>query len=180
MPVASICTTCGTQYPPAEQPPERCAICCEPRQYVLPAGQHWTDPQALARTHTNGFRLQEPGLLGIGTYPHCAIGQRALLLRAPAGNVAGGAQGRGALLAGDIVAVAPDCRQVSFMRSYPNMLPLGAAAVRAIAQRLAPWRFDRIYSAFWDRVLERDAAPALEESVERYVRWVSSTDPDPA
>jgi hypothetical protein len=37
---------------------------------------------------------------------------------------AGGATGRGALLAGDIIQVVPDRKHVSFMYSYPNYIPL--------------------------------------------------------
>jgi hypothetical protein len=43
---------------------------------------------------------------------------------------AAGADGGGALLAGDILQVTPGAHRVSFMWSYPNMLPLPAAAVR--------------------------------------------------
>ena len=41
---------------------------------------------ALVRRHTNTFRQEEPGLIGIGTVPAFAIGQRALLLQTPGGN----------------------------------------------------------------------------------------------
>jgi len=37
-----------------------------------------------------------------------------------------GANGKGALLTGDIIQVVQDRRYVSFMRSYPNLIPLGA------------------------------------------------------
>ena len=30
---AFICTTCGTQYPPADKPPPNCPICDDERQY---------------------------------------------------------------------------------------------------------------------------------------------------
>jgi len=50
----------------------------------------------------------------------------------------------GAILSGDIVQVAADLGRVSFLWSYPNMMPLSAATVRRIADTLAPWRFDRI------------------------------------
>ena len=43
---------------------------------------------------------------------------------------AAGADNEGALLSGDIVQVAPDREHVSFMWSYPNMLPLAASTVR--------------------------------------------------
>ena len=37
--------------------------------------------------HFNSYRQHEPGLIGIGTVPKFSIGQRALLLRTPTGNV---------------------------------------------------------------------------------------------
>ncbi len=84
---AYICTTCGTQYPEADKAPPGCAICQEERQYVNPLGQAWTTLPAMRRTHFNCFRQHEPGLIGIGTMPAFAIGQRALLLRTAAGNI---------------------------------------------------------------------------------------------
>src|SRR5207237_4141521 len=78
---AFICTTCGTQYPPSGTAPANCAICKDERQYVAPAGQSWTTQERLALTHFNAWHEYEPGILGIGTQPRFAIGQRALLLR---------------------------------------------------------------------------------------------------
>ena len=79
------------------------------------------------------------------------IAQGVTLLRLgghfPGGTVlhwADGADGRGAILSGDIVQVAADLSRVSFLWSYPNMMPLAAVTVRHIADKLAPWRFDRI------------------------------------
>src|SRR5215468_9189183 len=66
----------------------------------------------------------------------------------PGGTVlhwAEGAGGRGVLCAGDIAAVAPDRKSVSFMKSYPNFIPLGAGEVEAIAAALAPLSLDTIY-----------------------------------
>ena len=48
---------------------------------------------------------------------------------------AGGAGGRGALLAGDIVQVIPDRRHVGFMYSYPNLIPLPPRRWRRSATR---------------------------------------------
>src|SRR4051794_17815662 len=76
---AYICTTCGTQYPPSAEPPAECPICLDPRQYVGPQGQRWTTMEELARGHANRVEELEPGLLGIGTDPSFAIGQRALV-----------------------------------------------------------------------------------------------------
>ena len=52
-----------------------------------PRGQSWTTLDALAAGHLNSFREYEPGVLGIGTQPSFAIGQRALLVRTHGGNV---------------------------------------------------------------------------------------------
>ena len=84
---AFICTTCGTQYPPADEPPARCSICEDERQYVPLSGQGWTTQAQLATSHRNAWQEHEPGVLGIGTEPVFAIGQRALLLRTAHGNV---------------------------------------------------------------------------------------------
>ncbi len=84
---AYICTACGMQYPPSEKPPAECTICEEERQYVPPTGQSWTTLNALGARHFNAYREHEPGIIGIGTQPSFAIGQRALLIRTPHGNV---------------------------------------------------------------------------------------------
>jgi hypothetical protein len=239
-------------------------ICLEPRQYVNPLGQSWTTLEAMRRTHFNCYRQYEPGLIGIGTMPSFAIGQRALLLRTPSGNVlwdcisfideatveivrglggidaiavshphfytsmvewshafgdvpihlhaadrrwvmrpdravrfwdgeakvltagvtllrcgghfaggtvlhwAGGAGGKGALLTGDIATVTPD-KMLSFMRSYPNLVPLAADSVRRIANVLAPWPFEPIYGGWWERTIPAGGKGALARSVERYL-----------
>ena len=46
-----------------------------------------TTLERLRISHHNGFRQYEPGLIGIGTTPKFAIGQRALLLCTPEGNI---------------------------------------------------------------------------------------------
>jgi hypothetical protein len=104
------------------------------------------------------------------------IAQRVTLLRLgghfPRGTVlhwADGAEGRGALLSGDIVQVAADVRRVSFLWSYPNMLPLSAATVRRIADTLAGWAFDRIYGAFPGRQVMTGGAQAVARSAARYI-----------
>ena len=84
---AFICITCGTQFAPSVKAPERCPICDEDRQYVPPSGQAWTTHDALERSHFNCFRQHEKDLIGIGTVPMFAIGQRALLLATDKGNV---------------------------------------------------------------------------------------------
>jgi hypothetical protein len=82
-----ICVTCGTQFTATEHAPERCPICEDERQYVGWDGQRWTTLEDLARDYHNVIRAEEPGLTGIGTHPSFAIGQRALLVQAPGGNI---------------------------------------------------------------------------------------------
>jgi glyoxylase-like metal-dependent hydrolase (beta-lactamase superfamily II) len=94
----------------------------------------------------------------------------------PGGTVlhwANGAEGRGAILSGDIVHVAADLSRVSFLWSYPNMMPLSARTVRRIADTLASWTFDRIYGAFPGRQVMSDAAPAVQRSAGRYIELLS-------
>jgi glyoxylase-like metal-dependent hydrolase (beta-lactamase superfamily II) len=82
-----ICKTCGTQYPDTSTPPEHCPICEDERQYIGWDGQEWTTLTALQQDHKNEIRLEEPGLYGIATQPGFAIGQRALLVQTPEGNL---------------------------------------------------------------------------------------------
>ena len=84
---AFICTTCGTEFAETQQPPGDCPICEEPRQYVKATGQQWTTLERLRLTNRNSIKFKEPGLIGIGIEPHFAIGQRALFLRSPGGNI---------------------------------------------------------------------------------------------
>ncbi len=84
---------------------------------------------------------------------------------------AGGADGRGALFTGDSVSVAQDTRWVTFMRSYPNYIPLPPEAVRGIVRALEPYAFDRIYGGWWDSVVREGARESLRSSAERYIRW---------
>jgi hypothetical protein len=264
---AFICNTCGTQFTPSEREPQRCPICDEERQFVPPSGQSWTTHDKLARGRTNTFRQHEPGLIGIGTVPSFAIGQRALLLQTDAGNVlwdcisllddatialvkglgglagiaishphyygvmvewahafaapihlhaadrqwvmrpdpaikfwdgdtltlasgvtliragghfaggtvlhwAQGGDGSGALLSGDIVQVIPDRNFVSFMRSYPNLIPLSAPAVERIGALLEPFAFDVIHGAWFDRIIPRGAKDIVRRSITRYAAAV--------
>jgi hypothetical protein len=261
-----ICRTCGTEFAASAQPPQTCPICCDERQYVGYGGQMWTTLEQLQKDgFRNEFREHEPGLIGIGTTPAFAIGERALLLQHPQGNVlwdcmslideetiagikrlgglsaiaishphyyatmvtwaerfdatiylheadrqwvmrpseritfwsgetyplrdgvtlhrlgghfAGGtvlhwrqgAQGRGSLLTGDIIAVVADRRWVSFMYSYPNLIPLPAAEVQRIRDRVEPLPFESLYGAWFGTVITHDAHQAVLASAERYIR----------
>lgn len=260
-----ICTTCGAQYTASQEPPTRCPICTDQRQYIGPNGQQWT---TLDRMRQEGFhnavQQEEPGLTGIVTEPSFAIGQRALLVQTDQGNVLwdcvsylddptvqavralggiaaitashphlygsmvewaecfdapiylheadrqwvmrpdpritfwsgetmalpgdltlvrlgghfpgstvlhwpAGAEGKGTLLTGDTIYVVADRAWVSFMYSYPNLIPLPARTIRRIRDAIAPYRFSRLYSGFAGRVVSTDASAAVQRSAERYL-----------
>lgn len=72
------------------------------------------------------------------------------------------------LLSGDVVMVIPDRRFVSFMWSYPNLIPLPAAEVQRIAKALEPWEFERILGAWWDRLVPGNGNEVVRRSADRY------------
>src|SRR5690606_35479661 len=74
-------------YPETAQPPSACDICNDERQFVRVTGQQWTTHDKLRLTNRNSIRFEQPDLFGIGVEPQFAIGQRALLVRTPSGNV---------------------------------------------------------------------------------------------
>ena len=86
------------------------------------------------------------------------------------------AGGRGALLTSDILQVTPD-GMVSFMFSYPNLIPLPAASVGEIGEKVGRLEFDRIYGAFWARVIPANARAVVQRSVKRYLAAITS-EPD--
>ncbi len=82
-----ICVQCGTQFSETAKPPLSCPICEDERQFVRHGGQEWTTLKRLTADHQNRFEEEARHLLGIGTEPEFAIGQRALLVQSPAGNL---------------------------------------------------------------------------------------------
>jgi hypothetical protein len=84
---------------------------------------------------------------------------------------AAGADGRGVLLAGDTIMANPDRTSVSFMRSYPNRIPLSGAVALRLAEHVARRPFDRLYNNF-DGVVPEDALAVVRRSAERHAAWV--------
>src|SRR5216110_2466112 len=268
-----ICIQCGTQFDATAEPPPRCLICEDEREFVHYGGQQWTTLERLAADHHNRCEDEAAQLLGIGTEPEFAIGQRALLLQSPGGNLLwdcislldektiaevngrGGIRAiaishphfyssmvewadhfdaqiflhaadrdwvmrpagagsriqfwegttlslwddltlincgghfeggtvlhwpaasrdrgsKGALLTGDIITVVQDRRYVSFMRSYPNLIPLGPTAINRIVERIEPFSFEQIYGGWWKANVLADAKAAVVRSAERYLRAI--------
>ena len=262
-----ICVQCGAQFSQTAEPPPRCPICQDERQFVRHDGQQWTTLQELARRHRNRIEEEAPHLLGIGTEPEFAIAQRALLVQSPAGNLLWdcvslledntiaevrarggiraiaishphfyssmvewaehfdaeiylhaadrqwvmrdspriqfwegttfslwddltlincgghfeggtvlhwpeGGNGKGALLTSDILTVVQDRRYLSFMRSYPNLIPLAANAITRILETLKEFSFDQIYGGWWKANVLAHAKTAVARSAERYLRAI--------
>ncbi|HQT80209.1 MAG TPA: hypothetical protein PLD10_24480, partial [Rhodopila sp.] len=78
----------------------------------------------------------------------------------------------GMLLTGDTVQVRPD-KGLTFMHSYPNLIPLDALSVQRIAQALEPLAYDAIYGGWWERVIPSGAKHVMARSVEQYINAVT-------
>ena len=65
------------QFAATSEPPERYFICENEREFVDRAGQRWTTLGGLHATRRNSLAFEGSSVLGIGTEPSFAIGQRA-------------------------------------------------------------------------------------------------------
>jgi hypothetical protein len=81
--------------------------------------------------------------------------------------------GKGALFSGDTIQVAFDRRFVSFMRSYPNLIPLNAAAITKIVNAVEPFDFEPIYGAFPHMTIATGGKNAVRRSAERYLNAIA-------
>jgi len=84
---------------------------------------------------------------------------------------AAGAGGAGVMLAGDTIMVNSDRATVSFLRSYPNRLPLSGPVVGRIAAAVSDLRYEQIWSNFGNAITAR-AAATVQRSAERHIAWV--------
>lgn len=83
----------------------------------------------------------------------------------------------GALLVGDILSITPGADRVTFMWSYPNMMPLPAAEIVAITERLRPFRFERMHGAFAGQDIASGAESVVANSARRYIALVTGASP---
>ena len=131
--------------------------------YIHAADAQWVQYRTPALVLWDGVTREIlPGLMLVNTGGHFD-GAQVL-------HWAQGAGGRGLLLSGDSVTVVMDRRFVSFMYSYPNLIPLPAATVRQIVERLRPFAFERIYGGWDGRDVLSAGRDALERSADRYIR----------
>jgi len=103
-----------------------------------------------------GVTLTQPG----GHFPGSSVA-----------HWAAGAEGRGVLLSGDTIMANADRTSVSFMRSFPNPLPLSGAVAERIAAHVGRFSFDRLYNNFTG-VIPTDAADVVRRSAARHAAWV--------
>ena len=77
---------------------------------------------------------------------------------------------------GDTIQVIPDKGWVSFMYSYPNLIPLPAGQVARIRDTVKAWRFDRLYGAFFGRSIAGNAQDAVIRSADRYIGFLDGSE----
>ena len=131
--------------------------------YIPAADRDWIVRPDPAIQHYDGSREVWPGLTLIQVGGHFE-GSGVL-------HWAGGAQGRGALLTGDSISVAADRRYVTFMRSYPNYIPLPEPAIRRIVESVEPFEFEHVYGGWLGNDVLEDGKAAVVRSGERYIAW---------
>lgn len=84
-----------------------------------------------------------------------------------------GQDGKGVLLSSDTINPVQAKGWVTFLRSYPNRLPLSGGTVRRIADQVLELDFDRLYGNFHDQPITAGAREAVQRSAERFIAWVS-------
>ncbi|WP_344337940.1 hydrolase [Brevibacterium salitolerans] len=109
-----------------------------------------------------GVRVRQVG----GHFP----GSSVALWRSPADEAL-------VMLGGDTISPVARTGWVTFMRSFPNYLPLSGAVVRRIAAAVDDVEVERIYGNFGQR-LTSGGSRAIEESARRYAEWVSGEHDD--
>jgi hypothetical protein len=90
----------------------------------------------------------------------------------PGSAIAHVAGSGGALLVGDTLVPVPAAGWVTFMRSYPNRIPLSPRLVQRIVDRLEPYEYDRVYGLAGG-IVRADAKNVVRRSAERYINWVT-------
>lgn len=83
-----------------------------------------------------------------------------------------GLDGRGALCTGDIFTVVMDRRWVSFMYSYPNLIPEHPETIMRAISLVEPLPYDTVYGGWWGRVVSGSAKERVRSSAERYLAHI--------
>jgi len=80
----------------------------------------------------------------------------------------------GALFPGDALQVVQDRRHVSFMYSYPNLIPMRSREVRHMRALLDGVAFDDVYGYTWGRNIIGGGRAAVDDSFERYLAAIAA------
>ena len=78
----------------------------------------------------------------------------------------------GTLLVGDTISGGLARNWVSFQRNFPKHVPLSAAVVRRIVDRLDGYDYDRLYTLGGDEI-DSAAKDVVHRSADTHIRWVS-------
>lgn len=142
--------------------------------YWASADRRWIQRPDPVITFWSGTKDVLPGMTLIECGGHFA-GSAVL-------HWADGADGTGAILTGDTIRPNADRETVSFMRSYPNLIPLPPRSITKIVEALEPWEFDRIYGGFDGQLIAANGKRSVRFSGDRYIRWIRDEirDPDEA
>ncbi|MCR9161656.1 MAG: MBL fold metallo-hydrolase [Nannocystaceae bacterium] len=89
---------------------------------------------------------------------------------------ANGPRSGGALFSGDVPQVVMDRRHVSFMYSYPNLIPMRTRDVVALRDRLSSFEFEDVFGYTWGRVIRGGGRAAVDASFERYLAALRDDD----
>jgi len=79
-----------------------------------------------------------------------------------------------ALFAGDALQVAMDRTHVSFMYSYPNLVPMRTRDVEALRDRVLPYPSEDVLGYTWGRNILGGADEKIRRSFERYLDAVGA------
>lgn len=79
----------------------------------------------------------------------------------------------GALFSGDALQVVLTRRHVSFMYSYPNLIPMRTSDVIDMRERLSKYEYEDVYGYTWGRNIIGGGREAVEASYDRYLAAVS-------
>ncbi|WP_415853753.1 hydrolase [Sinomonas sp. G460-2] len=117
-----------------------------------PVLKEWAGTLALA----DGLELRTLG----GHFPGSAIA-----------HWSAGADGGGVVLAGDTIMVNSDRQTVSFLRSYPNRIPLSGAVVERIARDMSELSYRQLWSNFGIAITD-GADLKVQQSAQRQIQWM--------
>lgn len=148
-------------------------LATQPRVYLHAADRAWVtrpDPDRYVFWEAEELPLgdqgddEPPSLRAVRLGGHFPGSSILLWARSAAGGAA-------VAFTSDTILPVPHRRWVSFMFSFPNLLPLPAFEVERLraAVRALPEAFDRLYGPFATSVIEGGAKAAVLESAERYL-----------